>query len=46
MIYIFSSPSTAAVMVMGRNANGLIEWKQKNGKTLKDFETEEKTTKS
>ncbi len=36
--YIFSSPSTAAVMVMGRNANGLTEWKQKNGKTLKDFE--------
>ena len=40
--YIFSSPSTAAVMVMGRNANGLTEWKQKNGKTLKDFETNEK----
>ncbi len=40
--YIFSSPSTAAVMVMGRNANGLSEWKQKDGKTLKDFETNEK----
>jgi hypothetical protein len=40
--YIFSSPSTAAVMVMGRNANGLTEWKQKDGKTLKDFETNEK----
>ncbi len=36
--YIFSSPSTAAVMIMGRNANGLIEWKQKDGKTLKEFE--------
>jgi hypothetical protein len=23
--YVFSSPSTAAVMVMGRNANGLEE---------------------
>lgn len=43
--YIFSSPSTAAVMVMGRNANGLTEWKSKDGKTLKDFETNEKPTK-
>ncbi len=41
--YIFSSPSTAAVMIMGRNANGLTEWKNKDGKTLKDFETNEKT---
>ena len=40
--YVFSSPSTAAVMVMGRNANGLTEWKLKNGRTLKDFETENK----
>lgn len=37
--YIFSSPSTAAVMIMGRNANGLTEWKNRDGKTLKDFET-------
>lgn len=43
--YIFSSPSTAAVIVMGRNANGLTEWKSKDGKTLKDFETNEKTIK-
>ena len=40
--YIFSSPSTAAVMVMGRNANGLTEWKTKDGKTLKEFESSEK----
>lgn len=40
--YIFSSPSTAAVMVMGRNANGLTEWKNKEGKTLKEFELNEK----
>lgn len=39
---IFSSPSTAAVMVMGRNANGLLEWKLPNGTTLKEFESEEK----
>ena len=36
----FSSPSTAASIVMGRNANGLKEWKLKNGKTLKEFESE------
>lgn len=41
--YIFSSPSTAAVMVMGRNANGLTEWKNKDGKTLKEFETTDQT---
>jgi len=40
--YIFSSPSTAAVMVMGRNANGLTEWRNNEGKTLKDFETNDK----
>lgn len=44
--YIFSSPSTAAVMVMGRNANGLSEWKLKDGKTLKEFETNENTAKA
>ena len=38
--YIFSSSSTAAMIVMGRSANGLNEWKMKDGKTLKDFETE------
>jgi hypothetical protein len=36
--YIFSSPSTAAAILMGRNANGQKEWKLKDGKTLKDFE--------
>ncbi len=37
--YIFSSPSTAASIVMGRNANGLTEWKNLEGKTLKEFES-------
>jgi len=36
--YVFSSPFTAAVIVMGRNANGLTEWKMKDGTTLRDFE--------
>jgi hypothetical protein len=40
--YIFSSPSTAASIVMGRNANGLTEWKNLKGKTLKEFESTEK----
>jgi hypothetical protein len=39
--YEFSSPSTAAAIVMGRNANGLKEWKLKGGKTLKEYETTE-----
>jgi hypothetical protein len=38
--YVFSSPSTAAAMVLCRNANGLTEWKLKDGTTLKDFESE------
>jgi len=37
--YIFSSPSTAASIVMGRTANGFTEWKQKDGKNLKEFES-------
>ena len=38
--YLFSSPSTAAAVVMGRNANGRIEWKDKRDKTLKEKEEE------
>ena len=33
--YIFSSPSTAASIVMGRSANGLTEWATEDGVTLK-----------
>jgi hypothetical protein len=39
--YIFSSPSSAASIVMGRSANGLIEWKLANGRTLKGYESED-----
>lgn len=39
--YLFSSSSSAAMIVMGRSANGLTDWKMKSGKTLKDFETGE-----
>ena len=41
--FIFGSPSTSAAMVMGRNANGTLEWKLANGQTLKDIETTENT---
>lgn len=34
--YLASSPSMAAAMVLGRNANGLTEWKTQDGKCLKD----------
>ncbi len=44
--YIFTSPSAAASMILGRNSNGLTEWKQKDGKTLKAYESNERTTKA
>jgi|SRR5699024_1387625 len=37
--YLASSPSTAAALVTGRSANGLIEWKLNNNKTLKKYES-------
>jgi predicted GIY-YIG superfamily endonuclease len=39
--YLFSSSSSAAMIIMGRSANGLTEWKMKTGKTLQDFESGE-----
>ncbi len=36
--YEFSSPSLAAAVVRGSSANGLIEWKNKDGQTLKSIE--------
>jgi len=36
--YTFSSPSTAAAIVLGRSANGRVEWKDLSGKTLKDIQ--------
>lgn len=35
----FSSPSAAAAVVVGGHANGLISWKNGQGKTLKEIET-------
>jgi hypothetical protein len=34
----FSRPSAAATVVHGGSANGLLVWKDRNGKTLKDLE--------
>ncbi len=34
--YLFRTPSGAAMAVMGRTANGWIEWKNQNGETLHD----------
>ncbi len=38
--YIFTSPSLAAAIVMGRNANGRTEWKTSEHKSIKDIEEE------
>lgn len=38
--HIFTSPSLAAAIVMGRNANGRTEWKTNDNKSIKDFEEE------
>jgi hypothetical protein len=35
----FSSPSAAAAVIHGGHANGLIAWKNKNGKSLKEIES-------
>lgn len=40
--YVFSSPSLAAGVILGRRSNGRIEWKDKKGKTLKEIQEEEK----
>jgi len=36
--YTFSSPSYASSVVLGRNSNGRTEWKDANGKTLKQLQ--------
>lgn len=36
--YTFNSPSQAAAVMMGRNANGRVEWKTDTGETLKEIQ--------
>ncbi|MBY0572850.1 MAG: GIY-YIG nuclease family protein, partial [Undibacterium sp.] len=39
--YSFSSPSTAAAIVLGRSANGRTEWKDASGRTLKEIQMQQ-----
>jgi hypothetical protein len=39
--YIFSSPSGAAGVVLGRTANGWIEWKYQDGRTLDEVKRQD-----
>ncbi len=39
--YSFTSPSTAAAVVLGRSANGRVEWKAADGRTLKEIQEAE-----
>jgi len=36
--YTFNSPSTAAGVLLGRSANGRTEWKDANGRSLKEMQ--------
>jgi hypothetical protein len=39
--YTFNSPSTAAGVLLGRSSNGRVEWKDANGRTLKEIQEAE-----
>lgn len=41
---LFSSPSYAAMFVIGKSANGQTSWKTEDGRTLKEIEEEESVT--
>ena len=36
--YTFSSPSTASGVLLGRNSNGRVEWRDAAGATLKTLQ--------
>lgn len=38
--HLFASPSTAAAVVLGRTANGRVEWRAADGRTLKELQEE------
>lgn len=42
--YIFSSPSQAAAVILGRTANGWIEWKYPDGRTLSEVKRKDDTS--
>ena len=37
--YLFASPSAASSILLGRSSNGLKEWKNEEGTTLKELES-------
>ena len=39
--YVFTSPSAAATALLGRAANGRIEWKDADGRTLREIQSTE-----
>ena len=39
--YSFTSPSMAAAIVLGRSANGRVEWKDTQGRTLKELQMQQ-----
>lgn len=39
--YEFSSPSTAASVILGNNSNGRLAWRNRTGRTLADLEADE-----
>jgi Domain of unknown function (DUF4357) len=39
--HLFSSPSMAALALMGRTANGWVDWKNSQGETLSDLKRDE-----
>jgi hypothetical protein len=39
--YTFNSPSTAAGVLLGRSSNGRVEWKDAQGRTLKEIQEAE-----
>jgi hypothetical protein len=41
--YVFTSPSTAAAVVLGRSANGRVEWKDASGRTLEEIQEQQAT---
>jgi hypothetical protein len=38
--YTFSSPSAAAGVIIGGSADGRLQWKNEQGKSIKDLEVE------
>ena len=42
--YTFNSPSTAAGVLLGRSANGRVEWKDAEGQSLKEIQEAEAAT--